>query len=103
MTQAPSSALPIGMRMAENQLASQQLPPTLYPSLSYSLLAVLHSQAGLAPEGGKCDDLLAASAAGFVWVSAVDVERQKITLMAPSPLVVPSIVLLQGSVKWSAS
>ena len=93
--QAPSSALPIGMRMAENQMASKQLPAALYPSLCYSLLAVLHA------ESGKCDDLLAANAAGFVWVSAVDIEKMKITLLTPSPLAMPSLVLLQGSIKWS--
>lgn len=92
---APSSALPIGMRMAENQLASKQLPPSLYPSLSHSLLAVLYA------ESEKCDDLLAANAAGFVWVSAIDTERQKLTLLAPSPLVTPTLTLLAGSIKWS--
>ena len=93
--QAPSSALPIGMRMAENQMVSKQLPAALYPSLCYSLLAVLHV------ESAKCDDLLAANAAGFVWVSVVDIEKMKITLLTPSPLAMPSLILLQGSIKWS--
>ena len=95
MTFAHSTALPIGMKLQENQLASKQLPPNLYPSLSYSLLAVVHA------ESGKCDDLLAANAAGFVWVSSVDIERQKITLLAPAPLMTQSLMLLAGSIKWS--
>ena len=95
MAIAPSSALPMGMTVQQNQLASQQLPPNLYPSLSYSLLAVVHA------ESGKCDDLLTATAAGFVWVSSVDIEKQKITLLAPAPLTTPSLMLLAGSIKWS--
>ena len=92
--QAPSSALPIGIKLPDNQLASQQLPPRLYPALAYSILAVLHTKSG------KCDDLLRANVAGFVWASAVDVERQKLTLLAPSPLAMPSLTLLVGSIKW---
>ena len=92
---APSSALPIGMRLPDNQLASQQLPAKLYPSLMNSLLCVLHTDAT------RCDDLLRANAAGFVWVSAVDAEKQKMTLLAPSPLAMPSLTLLAGSLKWS--
>ena len=94
-TQAPSSALPIGMRVAENQLASKQLPPALYPSLAYSLLAVLPI------ESSNCDDLLTTPAAGFVWVNAVDLEKQKINLLAPAPLLTSSLTLLQGSLKWT--
>ena len=45
--------------------------------------------------------LLAANAAGFVWVSSVDIERQKITLLAPAPLMTQSLMLLAGSIKWS--
>ena len=39
-------ALPIGMRVVENQLASQQLPPKLFPSLLFSLLAGLSTGLG---------------------------------------------------------
>ena len=52
-------------------------------------------------ESGKCDDLLRASAAGFVRVAHVDMEKQKLTLLAPSALALPSIWLLAGSIKWA--
>jgi len=34
-------------------------------------------------------------------VSAVDVEKQQMTLLAPSPLVLASLTLIAGSLKWS--
>ena len=92
---APNTALPIGMKLQENQLASQQLQPKQFPSLMHSLLCVLYAASG------SCDDLLRANAVGFVWVSAVDVDKQKVTLLAPSPLHTPSPTLLSGSLKWS--
>ena len=95
--QAPSSALPIGMKLPENQLASSQVPPPLYPSLAHSVLAVVHAEAA------HCDDLLGANAAGFVWVSHVDAEKGKLTLLTPAPLGTTSPILLSGSLKWSSS
>ena len=91
----PKSALPMGMRIEENLLAAKQLPHSLYPSLSHSVLALVYSESGL------CDDLLAANVVGFVWVSGVDLEKQKITLLAPSPLAMPALWLLAGSIKWN--
>lgn len=95
VAQAQASALPIGMKLPDNQLASQQLQPKQFPSLSHSVLCVLYA------ESGNCDDLLRANAVGFVWVSSVDVEKQKLTLLSPSPLHTPTPVLLAGSLKWS--
>lgn len=93
--QAPTTALPIGMKLPENQMIASQLPPARYPSLVHSVLAVVYAPSG------TCDDLLGAPAAGFVWVSAVDMERQKVTLLAPSPVALPSSWLLSGTLKWA--
>ena len=94
--QAPSSALPIGMKVPDDQMLSAQLPPSRYPSLTHSILAVMRAP------GGTCDELLAATAAGFVWVTHVDMERQKITVLAPSPVALPSCWLLSGSIKLAS-
>ena len=58
------------------------------------MLAVVFS------EGASCDELLRASVAGFVYVTQVDMEKQQVTLLAPSPLPMPTAWLLAGSVKW---
>ena len=76
--------------------SSLQLPPKLFPSLLFSLLAVVHA------ESTSCDDLLRANAAGFVWVSAVDAEKQKVTLLAPAPLTNTNPTLIAGSIKWAS-
>lgn len=91
------SALPIGMRLQRDQLAATLLSIAQYPSLVHSILAVAMT------ESNKCDDLLQANIAGFVFVTAVDLEHQKITLLAPSPISLislPSNRLLTGSIKW---
>ena len=48
-----------------------------------------------------CDDLLRSNAAGFVCVTGVDMEREKVTLLAPSPLALPTAWLLAGTLKWA--
>jgi len=95
--QAPMSALPIGVRLPRDQLVATLVLPAQYPSLLHSVLAVVLT------DNSKADDLLQANAAGFVLVTAVDMERQKITLLSPSPFALPSTRLLTGSVKWQDS
>ncbi len=93
--QPPPSALPIGVKLPEDQMASTSIPPSHYPSLSHSLLAVVRAPTA------SCDDLLDAACAGYVWVQHVDLERQKVQILAPSGLQAPTLRLLAGSIKWS--
>ena len=93
--QAPMTALPIGMKLPDNQFVATQLPTSRYPSLVQSVLAVVFS------DSGTCDDLLRSNAAGFVCVTGVDMEREKVTLLAPSPLALPTAWLLAGTLKWA--
>ena len=93
--QPPPSALPIGVKLPEDQMASTAIPPSHYPSLSHLLLAVVRTSSA------SCDDLLDASCAGYVWVQHVDLERQKVQILAPSGLQAPTLRLLAGSIKWS--
>ena len=88
------SALPIGARQQRDQMAATLMSTAQYPSLLNSVLAVALT------DSNKCDDLLQANIAGFVFVTAVDMERQKITLLSPSPISLPSSRLLTGAVKW---
>lgn len=95
--QAPSSALPIGMKIQEGQLGSSQLLPSHFPSLVHSVLSLVYA------DSATCDDLLKANSTGFVWVSHVDPENQKITLLAPAPIALGAapLHLLLGSLKWT--
>jgi len=92
--QAPMSALPIGAKLPQDQLAASRVGAAQWPALMHSILAVVFS------ESAKCDDLLRACVAGYVYVTHVDMDKQQVTLLAPSPLQMPTAWLLAGSVKW---
>mmetsp|Transcript_67924 Transcript_67924/g.112909 ORF Transcript_67924/g.112909 Transcript_67924/m.112909 type:complete len:423 (-) Transcript_67924:33-1301(-) len=91
--QAPVSALPIGMKVVQAQLSATRLGTAQLPSLVHSVLAVIFCSST------KCDALLDANVAGVVSVISVDLEKQKITLLSPSPLPLPSNILLSGSLR----
>jgi hypothetical protein len=38
--------------------------------------------------------------AGAVYVTSVDVENGRVTVLAPSPVALPGAVLLKGAQKW---
>jgi len=95
--QAPVSALPLGMQLPQDQLAASCLPAARFGELLHMLLAVVFSASG------KCDDLLDAPVAGIIAVTAVDLKRQKITVLSPAPLPLPSNIFLSGSIKWRAT
>ena len=90
----PISAMPIGMKIVEDRIVAQQVSPARYPALLHSLLAIVLA------ESSTCDDLLRANAAGFVHVTKVDMERHKLTLLAPSPITLPTLHLLSGVIRW---
>ena len=89
------SALPIGLKLPKDQLAATRLTTAQLGSLVNTLLALVFSPSG------RCDDLLQAAVAGVVCITAVDKEKQKITLLSPSPLPLPSSTLLSGTLRWS--
>lgn len=86
----PDSLLPIG---AESTL--NPLKPSIVP-LSRELL---HSLLGVSQADSE-DDVLTSAVHGFVHVSKIDVERNTLTVLAPSPGKLPSKFLVCGSIKW---
>ena len=81
------------MQVPQEQLAATKYTAGSMASLAHAVLAVVLTSST------SCDDLLAAAAAGFVYVSAVDVENGKLSLLCPSPAALPSAVLLGGTIK----
>eukprot|EP00276_Gloeochaete_wittrockiana_P014102 CAMPEP_0184333008 /NCGR_PEP_ID=MMETSP1089-20130417/2094_1 /TAXON_ID=38269 ORGANISM="Gloeochaete wittrockiana, Strain SAG46.84" /NCGR_SAMPLE_ID=MMETSP1089 /ASSEMBLY_ACC=CAM_ASM_000445 /LENGTH=431 /DNA_ID=CAMNT_0026656627 /DNA_START=221 /DNA_END=1516 /DNA_ORIENTATION=+ len=88
--QVSSALLPVG--------AAPQSDPTrlieVIPSkdLIHSIIGVSHAAAP--------DFLLEANLAGFLYVTDVDVEKQRITCLAPSPGPLPSRYVIVGTLKW---
>ena len=58
----------------------------------------MHSVLGVSHAKSK-EELLTANIAGVVYVSNIDVEKNQITLLAPSPKL-PGRYLILGSLKW---
>ena len=123
--QAPMSALPIGVRVQRDQMAATLLAATQYPSLVHSVLGVALTDSSKCDDllqvtpcshclidvpsrcslrgGIQLSDSCCrsqANVAGFVFVTAVDMERKKITLLSPSPMSLPSTRFLSGAIKW---
>jgi hypothetical protein len=92
--QAPLSALPIGSAPPQEQLTATRTPSAAFVSLTHTVLALVLASSS------SCGDLLHANVAGLVHVTAVDAEAQKITILSPAPLPLPSSILLAGSIKW---
>jgi len=87
---APSSALPIGAEPTVNPVQLYEIVPT--SDLNHSVLAV--------SLGVSEDTVLQSNVAGFVYVTEVNFEKKKITVLAPCPGALPSKYLICGSLKW---
>jgi len=87
---APQSALPIGAQSSVDPVRLIEIIPS--SEIVHSLLGMSHSKT---PE-----TLLSSNLAGFLYVTEVNFERQKITFLAPCPGPLPSKYLILGSLKW---
>jgi len=88
--QAPSSALPIGASPTMDPVRLIEISPCT--ELVHSLLGVVHAKS---PE-----TILVSNLAGFLIVTEVNLERQKLTCLIPCPGPLPSRYLLLGSLKF---
>ncbi|XP_041087874.1 polyribonucleotide 5'-hydroxyl-kinase Clp1 [Polyodon spathula] len=82
----PDSCLPLGMSQEDNQL--KLVPVTPGRDLVHHLLSVSTA------EGGAGDSVIESSVAGFIVVTAVDPERQVLTVLSPAPRPLPKNILL---------
>ncbi|KAI8381040.1 Pre-mRNA cleavage complex II protein Clp1-domain-containing protein [Radiomyces spectabilis] len=90
---APSSALPIGMDSTENE--TQVVKVDNHDMCLHSILAILNADPS-EPE----NKLLESNIAGFIYVSDVDEEKQKMAILSPAPGRLPRRHLLMGAFKW---
>jgi len=88
--QAPLSALPIGSESTVDPIRLVEIVPS--GDILHSILGVSHAKV---PE-----QILHSNLAGFLYVTEVNFERQKITVLAPCPGPLPGKYLILGSLKW---
>ncbi|KAG1175626.1 hypothetical protein G6F70_003966 [Rhizopus microsporus] len=90
---APSSALPLGMEGSSNE--TQIVKVDSYDMCLHSILAILN-----APPDEHDNKLLESNTVGFIYVSDVNEEKRKLTILSPSPGRLPKKHLLMGVFKW---
>ncbi|KAL4713093.1 hypothetical protein ACJJTC_001147 [Scirpophaga incertulas] len=87
----PASCMPLGMRAAEAK--TRLVAVTACAPLAHRLLAVSFAAA-------PGDDVLHSNLAGFICVTAVDAERQTLTVLSPQPRPLPNTVLLLSELQY---
>ncbi|XP_078177523.1 CLP-similar protein 3 isoform X2 [Carex rostrata] len=88
--QAPRSALPIGSEPAADP--TRPVAINISQDLFHSVLAVSYAK--------EPDQIISSNVAGFIYVTDIDIQRRKITYLAPSPGDLPSKILIIGSLTW---
>ncbi|KAG1471845.1 hypothetical protein G6F56_001894 [Rhizopus delemar] len=93
---APSSALPLGMEGSSNE--TQIVKVDSYEMCLHSVMAILN-----APPDEHENKLLESNVVGFIYISDINEEKRKLTVLSPSPGRLPRQHLLMGSFKWMES
>lgn len=90
----PDSCMPLGMRAEDALTKLVSVHPS--PALAHRLLAVSFAQ-------GPDVDVLHSNVAGFLCVTAVDMDRQTITVLSPQPRPLPNTILLLSELQYMDS
>lgn len=88
--QAPRSALPIGAEPAADP--TRVVAVNINRDLLHTVLAVSFAK--------EPDEIISSNVAGFIYVTDIDIQRKKITYLAPSAGELPSKYLIMGSLTW---
>lgn len=88
--QAPRSALPIGAEPAADP--TRLVPVSITQDLLHGVLAVSFAK--------EPDEIISSNVAGFIYITDIDMQRKKITYLAPSAGELPSKYLIVGTLTW---
>lgn len=88
--QAPRSALPIGAEPAADP--TRVVAVNISQDLLHLVLAVSFAK--------EPEEIISSNVAGFIYITDVDVQRKKITYLAPSAGELPSKILILGTLAW---
>ncbi|KAG5439283.1 hypothetical protein PCANB_001582 [Pneumocystis canis] len=90
---AHSSALPIGHDVSSQK--PQMIKIEEFSILQNSILAVSHANIN-----DSTNVILESPVAGYIYVSDVDDNKKKLTILSPLPGKLPSPILIMGAFKW---
>ncbi|KAJ8459832.1 hypothetical protein OPV22_032758 [Ensete ventricosum] len=88
--QAPRSALPIGAEPVADP--TRVVAVNVNRDLLHLILAVSYAK--------EPDQIISSNVAGFIYVTDIDIQRKKITYIAPCPGELPSKILIVGTLTW---
>ncbi|KAG1328285.1 protein CLP1 [Cocos nucifera] len=88
--QAPRSALPIGAEPVADP--TRLVAVNISRDLLHLVLAVSYAK--------EPDQIISSNVAGFIYVTDIDIQRKKITYLAPCPGELPSKFLIVGTLTW---
>ncbi|KAK2966939.1 hypothetical protein RJ640_002124 [Escallonia rubra] len=88
--QAPRSALPIGAEPAADP--TRLVPVNINTDLLHLVLAVSFAK--------EPDQIISSNVAGFIYITDIDMQRKKITYLAPSAGELPSKFLIVGTLAY---
>ncbi len=88
----PDSCMPLGMRQEDNQTKLVAVQPSSARDLLNRVLAVSFATA---PE-----DLIVTNVAGFVVVTDINTDEQRLTLLSPQPRPLPETLLLVSEIQF---
>ncbi|KAI7996013.1 hypothetical protein LOK49_LG11G01660 [Camellia lanceoleosa] len=88
--QAPRSALPIGAEPAADP--TRLVLVNINRDLLHLVLAISFAK--------EPDQIISSNVAGFIYITDIDIQRKKITYLAPSAGQLPSRFLIMGTLTW---
>lgn len=88
--QAPRSALPIGAEPAADP--TRLVPVNINRDLLHLVLAVSYAK--------EPEQIVSSNIAGFIYITDIDIQRKKITYLAPCAGELPGKYLIVGSLTW---
>ncbi|KAK1298731.1 hypothetical protein QJS10_CPB14g01393 [Acorus calamus] len=88
--QAPRSALPIGAEPAADPM--RLVLVNISHELLHSVLAVSYAK--------EAEQVISSNVAGFIYVTEIDIQRRKMTYLAPCSGELPNKILIVGSLTW---
>ena len=92
----PDSCMPLGMKSEDNETKVVKVNVTAKDSLKKDLLNRLLA----ASFANTTDDLIITNVAGFVLVTDVNIEQQKVTVLSPQPKPLPDTYFILSDIQF---
>ncbi|KAL5006475.1 hypothetical protein ScPMuIL_015281 [Solemya velum] len=87
----PASCLPLGMKTGDNK--TKVVPVTIGPTVQHHIMSISSASS-------VDHNILEANSLGFIIITGIDMEKQKFTVLSPSPRPLPKSILLMSDIQF---